>query len=195
MGGQGGKASKAKPSRRRILVITRNEQVGKWLRFSLAGLNTGLPTTVVSDLQAALPALTRLRPRVVIFVEEGPGKVDNRLMLLQALLLNERLSRQNTVAMVYSLGDSQLTMYHNIHIPRASLEDLVHAAREGRACPLFGYSDETAPCFPRDCGFLPLMVKSTVGTAVMEGNPVIGSEESMRRRKNSKPVKKTLAGK
>ncbi len=181
------KEVKAKPGRRRILVISPNAQVGNWLRFSLAGLHARLPTTVVSDLQSALRALPRLQPEVVIFVEPGPGKVDQRLMLLQALLITEKLSKKNTMALVYNLGDHQLTMYHNIHISDASLEDLVLAAKEGRECPLFGYSDETASCFPRDCGFLPLMVKSIVGTEVSGSKAVIGAGDSKRKREKSRP--------
>ena len=151
--------------RRRILVISRNERVGKWFRFALGGLRTGLPTTVATDLEAGIRALKRLQPRVVIFVEEGSGKADERLMLLQALLLIEKQSRQNTLALLYDLTDGRLTMYHNMHLHRASLEDVALAAAETVSCPLFGYVEEAAPGFPKDCRFIPLMRRGAAQAA------------------------------
>ena len=151
--------------RRRILVITRNEQVGNWFRFKLAGLRIGFPTTVTTDLMEGIRALERLRPRVVIFVDDGACKADDRLMLLRTLLLIEEQSRQNTLALLYDLHDGRLTMYHNVHFQRVSLEDVALAAAETSSCPLFGYTDE-AIGFPTDCRFLPLMIKGVENVAV-----------------------------
>lgn len=151
--------------KRRILVISRNEAAGKWLRFALTGRRKGLPTTVITDLGEGIRALKRLQPRVVIFVEEGVGRADDRLMLLQALLLMEKQSQQNTLAILYDLADGRLTMYHNVHLPRLSLEDVAQAAAETRFCPLFGYAEQAMPGFPKDCGFLPLMVKGAAHAA------------------------------
>ncbi len=145
--------------RRRVLVITRNEEVGNWFRFTLAGLRTGFPTTVTTDLMKGILALERLRPRVVIFADDGACKVDDRLMLLRALLLIEEQSRQNTLALLYDLRDGRLTMYHNVHLSRASLEDVAQAAIQTVSCPFFGAAGETSPVFPKDCRFLSLMMK------------------------------------
>jgi hypothetical protein len=131
----------------------------------LGGRRTGMPTTIVTDLEKGIRALKRLRPRVVIFVEEGAEKIDDRLMLLRALLLVEEQGRQNTLALLYDLVEGRLTMYHNALLPRVSAEDVVQAAVETVACPLFGYADETAPGFPKDCRFLPLMMKGAAQAA------------------------------
>ena len=156
--------------RRRILVISRNERVGKWFRFALGGLRTGLPTTVATDLGEGIRALKRLHPRVVIFVDEGSGKVDDRLMLLQALLLVEKQSQQNTLALLYDLTDGRLTMYHNTHLHRASLEDVALVVAETTSCPLFGYEEEAVSRFPKDCDYLSLMAKGVARAA--EASPV-----------------------
>jgi hypothetical protein len=131
----------------------------------LGGRRTGLPTTVVADLDQGLRALKRLRPRVVIFVDGGASKVDDRLMLLQALLLIEKQSQQNTLALLYDLADGRLTMYHNIHFPRVSPDDVAQAAAETVSCPLFGYVEESASGFPKDCRFLPLMIRGAAQAA------------------------------
>jgi hypothetical protein len=146
--------------KRKILVISANEPAGKWFRFALGGRKTGMSVTVVADLHEAIRALKRSKPNVVIFIEERPETTDDRLMLLRALLLIEKQSRQNTLAILYDLADGGMTMYHNIHFPQAGQEDVALAAREGVRCPLFGYLEEAAPVFPPDCGFLPLMAKS-----------------------------------
>ncbi|MBI4400520.1 MAG: hypothetical protein HY581_02670 [Nitrospirae bacterium] len=157
--------------RRPILVISRNERAGKWFRFMLGGRRTGLPTTVTTDLEEGIRALKRLHPRVVIFVDEGLGKTDDRLMLLEALLLIEKQSQQNTLALLYDLTDGRLTMYHNVHLPRVSPEDVAHAATETVSCPLFGYAEEAAPGFPKDCHFLPLMVRGAAHAAGAAPSP------------------------
>ena len=149
----------ARRLRRRILVITRNEEVGNWFRFTLAGLRTGFPTTVTTDLMKGILALERLRPRVVIFVDDGASKVDDRLMLLRALLLIEEQSRQNTLALLYDLHDGRLTMYHNVHLSHVNRDDVAQAAIQTISCPFFGAAEESAPAFPKDCRFLPLMLK------------------------------------
>lgn len=151
--------------RQRILVISQNAQVGNWFRYRLSGRRIGVTTTVVADLESGIRALKRLQPRVVIFVDEGSQKVDERLMLLQALLLIEKQSRQNTLAILYDLASGRSTMYHNVHFPQVSLEDVALAAAETSSCPLFGYTDE-ALGFPKDCRFLPLMVKGMEHVAV-----------------------------
>jgi hypothetical protein len=145
--------------RRRILVISRNEQIGRWFRFMLSGLHIGLPTTVVSDLEAGIRALTRLHPHVVIFVDEGNGTVDDKLMLLQALLLIKPPYGQNTLALLYDLRDGRFTMYHHASCGRTRLEDVARAAAETVNCPLFGYAQEEAERFPAHCRFRELMAK------------------------------------
>jgi hypothetical protein len=145
--------------RRRILVITRNEEVGNWFRFTLAGLRIGFPTTVTTDLMKGILALQRLRPRVVIFADDGASKVDDRLLLLRALLLIEEQSRQNTLALLYDLRDGRLTMYHNVHLSHVNREDVAQAAIQSISCPFFGAAGEPSPAFPKDCRFLPLMMK------------------------------------
>jgi len=45
--------------RRHVLVISRNEQIGRWFRFAIGGLRTGLPTTVATDLDKGLLAMKR----------------------------------------------------------------------------------------------------------------------------------------
>ncbi len=157
----------ARARRRRILVISRDEQVGKGFRFLLGGLNRGLPTTVVSDLASAVRALKRLRPRVVILIEESPARTDDRLMLLRALLLIEKQSRENTLAILYSPTDGRLTMYHNVYHPRVNREDVARVVRDSLHCPLFGSVEEEVPGIPEDCRFLPLMRK---GAAVAAGS-------------------------
>lgn len=147
--------------KRKILVISRNEEVGKWFRLVLGDRKSGRTTTVVADLQQAIRALKRTRPHVVIFVEAGPEKVDDRLMLLRALLLIEEQCHQNTLAILYDLAEGRMTMYHNVHFPHVSQLDVAMAAREGASCPLFGDVDieEATSAFPKDCHFLPLMTK------------------------------------
>ena len=147
-------------ARRPILVISRNKEVANWFRYMLAGRRTGLPTTLVATLEEGLRTLRISRPRVVIFVDDGAGKADGRLMLLQGLLLIEKQSQQNTLAILYDLAEGRLSMYHNAHCSRVSLEDVAQAAAETVSCPLFGYDEETAPGFPRDCRFNPLMLKA-----------------------------------
>lgn len=158
-------------TRRRILVISPNEQVGNWFRFMLGGRRVALPTTVVSSLEEGLKALKRLRPMVVIFVEEGPAKVDHRLMLLQALLLLEKECGHNTLTLLYDLTDGRLTMYHNVHLPRVSPEDVARVTAETVSCPLFGYTENEAPGFPKDCRFLPLMAKGAAPAAGAAAGP------------------------
>lgn len=145
--------------RRRILVITRNKEVGNWFRFKLAGLRIGFPTTVKTELMEGILAIQRLRPRVVIFADDGASKVDDRLLLLRALLLIEEQSRQNTLALLYDLRDGRLTMYHNIHLSRVSREDVAQAAIQTVSCPFFGAAGESSLAFPKDCQFLSLMMK------------------------------------
>ncbi len=151
--------------RRRILVITRNEQAGNWFRFMLAGLRTGFPTTVTTDLMEGIHALKRLRPQVVILVDDGACKADDRLMLLQALLLIEQQCRQNTLALLYDLRDGRLTMFHNVHLPHVNREDVAQVVIQTVSCPFFGAIEESSPAFPKDCRFLPLMVKEAVPAA------------------------------
>lgn len=143
--------------RRRILVISRNERMGNWFRFMLAGLRTGMPTTVASDLGAGLRAMKRLRPKIVIFADEETGKDDDRLMLLQALLVLERQNAENTLALHYDLSEGRLTMYHNVRFPRVSPEEVVKVAVETASCPLFGCGQNQASEFPHDCRFFPLV--------------------------------------
>lgn len=151
--------------RRHVLVISRNERIGRWFRFAISGLRTGLPTTVVTDLDKGLLAMKRLLPRVVIFVEDGAERDDDRLMLLQALLLIEKQSHENTLALLYDLSTGQLTMYHNIHFASLSLEDVADAAAKTVACPLFGWDEEGARGFPENCRFRPLVRKGAVHAA------------------------------
>lgn len=151
--------------RRRVLVISRNERIGRWFRFAIGGLRTGLPTTVVTDLDKGLLAMKRLLPRVVIFVEDGAERDDDRLMLLQALLLIEKQSHENTLALLYDLSTGQLTMYHNIHFASLSLEDVADAAAKSVACPLFGWDEEGARGFPENCRFRPLVRKGAAHAA------------------------------
>lgn len=160
--------------RRRILVITSEEGVGNWLRYALSGLHIRLRTKVVPDLSAALPALKRWRPEVVIFIEKGHGTADDRLMLLRTVLMDNQLSCRNMMAMVYSLSDQQLFIYHNIHVPKATLEDVALAAHKGRECPLFGCSPDMTSCFPKDCGFLPLFMEKSCRPSVEGEQPFIG---------------------
>jgi hypothetical protein len=151
--------------RRHVLVISRNEQIGRWFRFAIGGLRTGLPTTVVTELDKGLLAMKRLLPRVVIFVEDGAERDDDRLMLLQALLLIEKQSHENTLALLYDLSTGQLTMYHNIHFASLSLEDVADAAAKTVACPLFGWNEEGARGFPENCRFRPLVRKGAAHAA------------------------------
>lgn len=151
--------------RRHVLVISRNEQIGRWFRFAIGGLRTGLPTTVVTDLDKGLLAMKRLLPRVVIFVEDGAERDDDRLLLLQALLLIEKQSHENTLALLYDLSTGQLTMYHNIHFASLSLEDVADAAAKTVACPLFGWNEEGARGFPENCRFRPLVRKGAAHVA------------------------------
>ena len=151
--------------RRHVLVISRNEQIGRWFRFAIGGLRTGLPTTVVTDLDKGLLAMKRLLPRVVILVEDGAERDDDRLMLLQALLLIEKQSHENTLALLYDLSTGQLTMYHNIHLASLSLEDVADAAAKTVACPLFGWDEEGARGFPENCRFRPVMRKGAAHAA------------------------------
>lgn len=167
-------APAARRPRRRILVITRNEQVGNWFRFTLAGLRTGFPTTVTTDLMEGIRALDRLRPRVVIFVDDGASKVDDRLMLLRTLLLIEEQSRQNTLALLYDLRDGRLTMYHNVHLSSVSREDVAQAAVQTVSCPFFGASEESLPSFPQGCRFLPLMMKEAASAVRAAGHSQMG---------------------
>jgi hypothetical protein len=124
----------------------------------LGGRRTGFPTTVVTTLDKGLQALRRLHPKVVLLADVGAHKVDDRLMLLRTLLLLEEKRSWNTLALLYDLTDGRLTLYHNVHLPRVSPEDVAQAVVETVACPLFGPADETR--FPQDCRFLPLMAKS-----------------------------------
>lgn len=162
--------------KRRILVISQDERIGRWFRFMLSGRRTGLPTTVVTTLQAGIRALKRLHPRVVIFVEDRSRRADDRLMLLRALLLIEEESHENTLAILYDLVDGRLTMYHNIHVPRVSLDDIARSAAETPFCPLFGYTEEAVPGFPKDCRFLPLMYKGAVQAAAAAATPATGMD-------------------
>ncbi len=164
----------AKARRRRVLVISRDERVGKWFRFVLGGLNRGLPTTVVSDLGSALRALKRLRPRVVILVEESPEKTDDRLMLLEALLLLEKQSRENTLAILYSPADGQLRVYHSVYRPSVNREDVAEVVLDSLRCPLFGCEEEEVPGFPKDCRFLPLLLP---GEALGAGRSKAAAQE------------------
>lgn len=144
---------------RRILVITRNERIGRWFRFAIGGRRVGFPTTVTTDLEQGIRALRRLHPRVVIFVEEKPGAVDERLMLLRALLVNEEHGGANTLAILYDLADGGMTMYHSARVTRVGLEDVARTAAETVACPLFGAAEDAVPGFPTDCRMLSLMLK------------------------------------
>jgi hypothetical protein len=154
--------------KRRILVISRNEQMGNWFRFMLAGLRTGMPTTVTSDLREGLRAMKRLRPKIVLFVDEGKGmgKDDDRLMLLQAILLLERQNMQNSLALHYDLADGRLTMYHNVRFPRVTPEEVVKVAVETASCPLFGCGQKPASEFPQGCGFSPLVADKEAAAVV-----------------------------
>jgi hypothetical protein len=147
--------------RRRILVISRNESVGRRFRFLLGGLRVGLPTTVVTDLEEGLRLLRRWQPRVVIFADEGGDHVDDRLMLLRALLLIEQEGLRNTLAILYNLTDGRVTMYHSAHLQRVGLEDVARLAADTVTCPIFGCDEPSKPAFPQDCRFLPIMVKGT----------------------------------
>jgi hypothetical protein len=147
--------------RRRILIISRNETAGRRLRSLLAGRYTGLPTTVVGDLTEGVHALKRLHPEVVIFVDEGASRADDRLMLLRTLLLLEERSQHNTLALVYDLVDGRLSLYHNVHFPSVEWKGLAELVADSRACPLFGYSDEFVKGFPSDCRFLGAMARGS----------------------------------
>lgn len=168
--------------KRRVLVISRNERVGEWFREILGGRRSGLTTTVVADLQEALRALKRTRPHVVLFVEEGPEKADDRLMLLRALLLIEEQCHQNTLTILYNPAEDRMTMYHNVYFPRATQLDVAMAAQEGARCPLFGDVndvDAVEQAYPADCPYVPVMTrgaalaalaaKAATGAAVPEG--------------------------
>ena len=119
-------------------------------------------------------ALERLRPRVVIFVDDGASKVDDRLMLLRALLLIEEQSRQNTLALLYDLRDGRLTMYHNVHLSSVNRDDVAQAAIQTVSCPFFGAAEEPAPAFPKDCRFLPLMMKEAPFAVPAAGHSPMG---------------------
>lgn len=155
--------------KRKILVISRNERVGEWFRDFLGGRNSGLTTTVVADLQEALRALKRTRPHVVLFVEEGPEKADDRLMLLRALLLIEEQCHQNTLTILYNPAENRMTMYHNVFFPHANQLDVAMAAKEGAHCPLFGDLedvDAAESAFPVDCPYLPVMTRGAALAAL-----------------------------
>jgi hypothetical protein len=151
------------------------------LRSLLAGRHTGLPTTVVGDLSEGLRALTRLRPAVVIFVDDGASRADDRLMLLRALLLLEEQAQHNALVLVYDLGNGRLSLYHNVRIPRMEWEDLARVVVDSRACPLFGYSDDLAKSFPRNCRFLSTMARgsSRAGSCVADETPCPGVCEAV----------------
>lgn len=151
--------------RRHVLVISRNEQIGRWFRFAIGGLRTGLPTTVVTELDKGLLAMKRLLPRVVIFVEDGAERDDDRLMLLQALLLLKKQNRQNTVALLYDMASGEITMVHHAHLRQVRPEDVAEAAAETVACPLFGWDEEDARGFPDNCRFRSLMLKGAAHAA------------------------------
>lgn len=143
--------------------------MGEWFRYILGGRNSGLTTTVVADLQQAIRALKRTRPHVVLFVEEGAEKVDDRLLLLRALLLIEEQCHQNTLTILYNPAEDRMTMYHNVYFPRVKQLDVAMAVKEGANCPLFGDVEEETAGFPKDCCFLPLMttcVAHPAGAAV-----------------------------
>lgn len=146
--------------RRHVLVISRNEQAGRWFRFAIGGLRTWLSTTVVTDLNKGLLAMKRLLPRVVIFVEDGTERDDDRLMLLQALLLIEKQNSQNTLALLYNMASGRITMVHHAHLQHVRPEDVAAAAAKTVACPLFGWDEEGARRFPENCRFRPLMQKN-----------------------------------
>jgi hypothetical protein len=151
--------------RRHVLVISRNERIGRWFRFAIGGLRTGLPTTVVTDLEKGLLAMKRLLPRVVIFVEDGVERDDDRLLLLQALLLIEKQNRQNTLALLYDVASGGITMVHHAHLQQVRPEDVAAAAAETVHCPLFGWDEEGAQGFPENCRFRPLMRKGAAHAA------------------------------
>lgn len=151
--------------KRKILVISRNEQLAKWFRYMLGGRRKWQMTQVVADLQHGIRTLKRSYPHVVIFVEEGPEKADDRLMLLRALLLIEEQSQQNTLAILYDRAASRMMMYHNVHVAGVNQWDVALAAQEVASCPLFGSFDAPGHGFPKDCHFLPLL---SMGKAVAE---------------------------
>jgi hypothetical protein len=151
--------------RRHVLVISRNERIGRWFRFAIGGLRTGLPTTVVTDLDKGLLAMKRLLPRVVIFVEDGTERDDDRLMLLQALLLIEKQNRQNTLALLYDVASGGITMVHHAHLQHVRPEDVAAVAAETVHCPLFGWDEEGARGFPENCRLRPLMRKGAAHAA------------------------------
>jgi hypothetical protein len=151
--------------RRHVLVIARNEQIGRWFRFAIGGLRTGLPTTVATDLEKGLLAMKRLLPRVVIFVEDGAERDDDRLMLLQALLLLKKQNRQNTVALLYDMASGGFTMVHHTHLQQVRPEDVAAAAAETVVCPLFGWDEEGDRGFPENCRFRSLMRKGSAYAA------------------------------
>ncbi len=144
--------------RRHILVISRDEQLGRRFRYLLAGLRIGFPTTVVADMAAALPVLKRLRPRVVIFVAENGGKADDQLMLLRTLLLLGEQGDDDVLALLYDPGRDRLTMYHNIQLSGLRPEDVAQAVVETVSCPLFGCEEERRAGYPKDCPFLPFAI-------------------------------------
>ncbi len=164
--------------KRRVLVISRNEEVGEWFRGVLGGRKSGQTVTVVGDLQPAIRMLKRTSPHVVIFVEEGPERDDDRLMLLRALLLIEEQCHRNTLAILYDLAENRMTMYHNVHFPQVNRLDVAMAAQEGARCPLFGDAEEAdvaAQAYPADCPYLPIGTAGMgagCGTAVRENESV-----------------------
>jgi hypothetical protein len=162
--------------RRHILVISRDEQLGRWFRYMLAGRRTGLPTTVATDLETGLRALRRLRPRVVIFVSDHENP-DDELMLLRVLLLIQQRGDQNTLALLYDPQHDRLTMYHNVHLRGVRREDVATTAVDTVSCPLFGYQEETRSDYPKDCHYLPLLIRGAAVAARACGvasSPVAG---------------------
>jgi len=131
----------------------------------LGGRCLGLPTTGVATLEEALRALKRLHPRVVIFVTDKSARVDDRLMLLRALLLLEENGCDNSLAILYDQAEGQCTLYHNTNLSGLSPEQVARAAAETVSCPLFGSADVAPDMFPKDCHYLPLAVKAFVEAA------------------------------
>jgi hypothetical protein len=154
--------------RRHVLVISRDEQIGRRFRYLLAGLRIGFPTTVVTDLTDALAALKRLHPRVVIFVAEDGGSADQQLLLLRSLLLLGEQRDGDTLALLYDPVHDRLAMYHHTHLSGVHSEDVARVAAETVSCPLFGCEEERLASYPQGCHFLPLAASGLTAPGSVE---------------------------
>ena len=175
----------------RVLVISEDESLGRWFRYAFAGRNSGVRTTVVPDLSAALKALRQLRPGVVIFVERGPTRSDERLRLLQAVLLLDQQRDGSTLAVLYSVADGRATLYHDLSLSQhIEPKDVAEVVRNSLCCPLFRGVGDARSAFPEDCHFMPVLLRGAAGgLGAAQGSAVEPVENGIdeRRHNHSEP--------